>query len=436
MTRKPFAFVAAGSLIAIALNMAVPNGAVAQSAAPSLSSSICSTGDLYDVIAVYNFDSPNYRAADSIPLGVKSYLAQLLIGRLNACAALAGQTVARSACSPSQSQTDPRTLWEQLKFCEGVLGRQPQERPLIATQEPTFYVLLSIGAPSAGPSGGSSGGSSSSKPPSAGGGGGGGSKGGSGPATGSTTTGSSVDNPASFLLFTIANRLERDVCARSAISMQECNSRHPVAVVPESYWTLEDFRAQCLEDPYVPNDPGNPFGVGQNAPAGHGTLGAVVLNGSTVTVDGTFAIFTIYGSSEANYAAQVVTCNSSGGPALANVWSDNISGSNKTTAISFFPIALGGVLLASNATAHEAVAPQPNPSSAPNSVGPYITYQNDVAVGTFLGNTSGLALGNPSSAQTLRHSFESWAGKFANDLNSFCKVQGAQGVCKALKLPG
>jgi hypothetical protein len=218
--------------------------------------------------------------------------------------------------------------------------------------------------------------------------------------------------------------------------MQDCNVRHPVAVVPESYWTLEDFRAQCLEDPYLPNDPGNPFGVGQNAPAGRGTLGAIVLNGSTVSVDGTFAIFTVYGSSEANYAAQLVTCNSNGGPALANVFSDNISGSNKTTAISFFPLALGGVLLASNATAHEAVAPAPNPSSSPNSVGSYITYQNDVAVGTFLGNTSGLTLGNPSSAQTFRHSFESWAKTFANDLNGFCKLQAAQAVCKALKLPG
>jgi hypothetical protein len=433
MTRKAFALVAAGSLIAVALNMAAPSGAVGQSAAPSLSSSICTTADLYDIIAVYNFDSPNYRSAESIPQGVKSYLAQLLIGRLNACAALAGQAAARSACTPGQGQADPRTLWEQLKFCEGVLGRQPQERPLIATQEPTFYVLLSIGAPSAGPSSG--GGSVATKPANAGGGGGGGGKGGSGPASGSTATGSSVDNPSSFLLFIIAQHLERDVCTRSGISIQECNARHPVAVIPESSWTLEDFRAQCLEDPYVPNDPGNPFGIGQNASAGHGTLGAVVLNGSTVSVDGTFAIFTVYGSSEANYAAQVVTCNSTGGPALANVWSDNISGSNKTTAISFFPLALGGVLLASNATAHEAVAPAPNPSSAPNSVGNFITYQNDVAVGTFLGNTSGLTLGNPSSAQTLRHSFESWAGKFANDLNAFCKLQAAQGVCKALKLP-
>ena len=314
MTRKAFALVAAGSLIAVALNMAGPSGAVAQSAAPSLSSSICTTSDLNDIVAVYNFDSPNYRSAESIPQGVKSYLAQLLIGRLNACAALAGQTAVRSACTTGQSQADPRALWEQLKFCEGALGLQPHERPLIATQEPTFYVLLSIGAPGAGPSGG--GGSGATKPANAGGGGGGG-KGGSGPASGSTATGSTVDNPASFLLFLIAQRLENDVCARSGISMQDCNVRHPVAVVPESYWTLEDFRAQCLEDPYLPNDPGNPFGVGQNAPAGRGTLGAVVLNGSTVSVDGTFAIFTVYGSSEANYAAQLVTCNSSGGPALA-----------------------------------------------------------------------------------------------------------------------
>jgi len=430
MTRQAFAIVAALGL-ALTINATMTTNAFgAQSAVPTLSSSICGTGDIANIISVYNFDSPAYRGPQMVPPGVKSYLAELLIGRLNACATLAGQTAAKHACTPGVRESDPRVLWEQLKFCEGILGLGAHEQPLIATQEPTFYVLLSIGA---GP-GGAPGGTSQSKPSAAGQGGGGG-KGGSGPASGSTSTGSVVDNPAYFLLFIVAQRLESDVCSRSHISFADCAAQHPVAVVPESTWNLEDFRSQCLDDPYVPNDPANPYGVGQNTPAGHGTIGAVVLNGSTVAVDGTFAIFTVYGSSEANFAAQVIGCNSGGGPALSTIWSNNISGSNKTTAISFFPVALAGTLLAANSAAHEVAAPAPNPSSSPNAVNTFVTYQNDVALGTFAANTSGLTLGNPSSGQTFRHTFESWTAKFAIDLNAFCKLQQSQNVCKALKLP-
>jgi|GEM_PF-5545332 len=431
MRQKAFAFVVAAVMLACSLGISPYTGAdAATSAAQSLPMATCNSADLTNIVAVYNFDSPNYRSTEGLPQGVRSYLAGLLTSRLNACATLAGPA-AKSACTPNGGQRDPRALWEQLEFCEGILGLGPQAQPLVAAQEPTFYVLLSVGA---GP-GGSPGGTSQAKAAAPSGGGGGG-KGGSGPATGSTATGSSVDNPAYFLLFVIAQRLERDVCARSNISKEDCDAQHPVAVVPESTWNLEDFRTQCLDDPYVPNDPNNPFGTGQSAAAGHGTLGAIVLNGSTVTADGTFAIVTIYGSSEANFAAQAVSCNSGAAPNLSTVWSDNISDGNKTTALSFFPIALAGTLLEANSAAHAAAVPAPNPSSSPNQLSTFISYQNSVALGTFAANTSNLALGNPSSGLTFRHTFEGWASKLAANLNAFCKLRPTQNLCKAFKLPG
>ncbi len=425
MTQKAFAFVAACCLIA--LSVAGPVGA--QSSGQALSTSICGTGDLDDIIAIYGFDSPTYKGPPaSVPAGVKSYLSQLLTGRLQTCAAQAGPAAA--ACSPAPRESDPHALWEQLKFCEGVLGLQPSDKsgdPLVVAQEPTFYVVLGVGAGT----GGSPGGQSTS-----GGGSSGGKSGGGGAATGSTATGSSVDNPAYFLLFLVAQRFERDVCARSGISVQECDAQHPVAVLPESTWNLEDLRTQCASDPYVANDPSNPYGSpGERTPAGHGTLGAIVLNGSTVTADGTFAVFTVYGSSEANYSAQVVNCNGGSAPFLSTVWSDNISNGNKTTALSFFPLALAGTLLAAHSAAKEASLPAPGPSSSPNVLSTYISYQTDVALGTFAASSSSLTLGNPSSGLTFRHTFEAWATSLANNLNAFCKVQSSQNVCKALKLP-
>ncbi|HXW50453.1 MAG TPA: hypothetical protein VEJ41_00565 [Candidatus Acidoferrales bacterium] len=436
MSQKAFAFLIAIVVVAVGF-MAPPLSPVvsaAQSVSPVLSTATCTTEDLSQIVAVYNFDSPQYRAApENLPVGVRSYLAGLLTGRLNSCAALAGPTAAKSACTPNAGQRDPHELWEQLEFCQGILGLGPQAQPLVAAQEPTFYVLLSIGAGPGGPPAGT--GSKATSTGSTGGGSSGGKGGGSGPATGSTATGSSVDSPSYFLLFVIAQKLERDVCARSGISVEDCDSQHPVAVIPESTWNLEDFQAQCINDPYIPNDPNNPYGTtGQAASAGHGTLGAIVLNGSMVTADGTFAVVTIYGSSEANYAAQVVNCNTST-PNLQTVWSDNISDGNKTTALSFFPIALAGTLLEANSAAHEVSQPAPNPSSSPSQLNTYITYQNDVAIGTFAAATQGLTLGNPSSGLTFRHTFEGWATKLATNLNEFCKSHTSQSVCRALKLP-
>jgi hypothetical protein len=424
MKRKAFAIVAACSIIATLTADAFG----AQSPSLSLSTSICSSSDLDDVVAVYNFDSPTYKSApEPVPAGVQSYLAQLLTGRLQACAARSGSATAASACSPAPRESDPHKLWQQLKFCEAILGLAPSTKsadPLVQSQEPTFYVVLGVGAGSGGAPGGQSGGSS----------GGGGSKGGA--ATGSTSTGSSVDNPSYFLLFLVAQRLERDVCARSGVSLLACDAQHPVAVLPESTWNLEDLRAQCAADPYVPNNPNNPYGaLGDGTPAGHGTIGAVVLNGSTVTADGTFAVVTVYGSSEANYSAQVVECAAGSAPFLSTVWSDNISDGNKTTALSFFPLALAGTLLAARSAARVAAAPAPNPSSSPNVLNNFLSYQTDVALGTFAANSSGLTLGNPSSALTFRHTFEAWATTLAHNLNAFCVGKSSQNVCRALKLP-
>jgi hypothetical protein len=426
MTQKAFAIVAVWILIATLTAGAV----AAQDSSQALPTSICSTGDLNDVVGVFNFDSPTYKNPESVPAGVRSYLSDVLTKRLQACAAQAGP----AACTPAKGERDPRALWRQLQFCEGLVGlKRPKARePLVAAQEPTFYVLLAIGAGTASPP------AASSPAKSGGGGAGGGASSGGkgGAATGSTATGSTLDSPNSFLLFLIAQRLERDMCSRSGVSLHDCDAQHPVAVIPEASWNLEDLRAQCQEDPYVPNDPTNPYGSqGQRTPAGHGTLGAIAINGSTVTADGTFAVVTVYGSSEANYAAQAVDCRSGAGAPLATVWSDNISNGNKTTALSFFPIALAGAILTAHWAARSAALPAPNPSSSPNVLSSFINYQTDIALGTFAANTSGLTLGNPSSGLTFRHTFEAYANALADNLNAFCTLQASQNVCKALKLP-
>jgi hypothetical protein len=424
--RKFFAIIALFGLIGpLPASAAGP-----QAASHALSTSACTTDDLNDIVAVYNFDSPAYKgAAEPVPSGVKSYLAQLLIDRLHTCSSHVG-AAAGAACSPGPNDGDPRALWKQLKFCVAAmtLAHPPKPDPLITAQEPTFYVLLAIGGGPPSGSGGTSAAKSSSTSASG--------KSGGGSATGSTATGSAVDNPADFLLFLVAQRLERDICARDGISAAACDAQRPVAVIPEANWTLEDLQSQCNGDPYVANDPNNPYGArGDAAPAGHGTLGAVVLNGSTVTADGTFAVFTVYGSSEANYTAQVLDCKSGSPPFLSAVWSANISNGNKTTALSFFPLALAGTLIAANSAARSASAPAPGPSSAPSDLGKFISYQTDIALGTFAANSSGLTLGNPSSGLTFRHTFEAWANSLANDLNAYCRAQASQNVCKALKLP-
>jgi hypothetical protein len=56
-------------------------------------------------------------------------------------------------------------------------------------------------------------------------------------------------------------------------------------------------------------------------------------------------------------------------------------------------------------------------------------------LGTFAANSSGLTLGNPSSALTFRHTFEAWATTLAHNLNAFCVGKSSQNVCRALKLP-
>jgi hypothetical protein len=410
MIRKVFAFVAsAGFVIASCF------GALgAQGAAKGLPTAVCTSHDLESVVAVYNFGSPDYqRAAQTVPAGVRSYLGSVIASRLKACTAIGGAQIG-TACVPPKGETDAQALWRQLKFCEGALGLDdpPAATPLVTAQEPTLYVILGVGA---GPGGASAGGGKVG--------------GGGGAATGSTSTGSSVDSSSSFLMFIVAQRLQHDLCQRA--STQNCDVQHPVAVVPESGWNVEDLRTQCAADPYVPTDPANPYGPR----GGHGTLGAIVLNGSILTVDGTFAILTVYGSSEANYTTEAVQCKTAGAdPSLTSIWSANISGSNKTTALSFFPLALAGTLIEARAAARTSTLPQPNASASPNVLNSYYAYQTDVALGTFASNTSGLTLGNPSSAQTLRHSFEAFAGFLEKDLEAYCAAQSDEDLCKALKL--
>jgi hypothetical protein len=436
LRRKALAVIAACSALFVSLASSKPT---ASAPAAAISDATCQTGDLEEIMAIYGTSPEPKLTPAPIPSHARSYLAQLLAQRLNACARELGS--AGSACIPDRSErSDPRALWRQLSLCKGLveLPNYTRERVipsvLVYAAEPTIYVLLGSGAPS-GPPPPSSAGSSSHG-------------GGGGAASGSTATGSAVDNPDAFLLFLLAQHLENSICERAVRPQPDpsdrrtidaidagCQANHDrytrVAVVAESQWTVEDFRAQCIEDPYS-NQPG------KTSAGPHGTVGGIILNGAIVTHDGTFNILTVTGGSEANFTAQVVDCTGGDAarpPLLSAVWSDNISDGNKTTAFSLFPVALAGTILEARWAARAASLPAPNPSSSPGILGAYVDYETGVAFGTFAGAASGLTIGNPSSGLTLRHSFEAWSRDFTGNLYGFCESQGAgvqPPICVAL----
>src|SRR5579859_1786382 len=131
MTNKILALVIIIGIMAAAFSTAAPAGAgsAPHPAAQTLSTSNCTTDDLNDIVAVYGFDSSTYKsAAPTVPEGVKSYLARLLTTRLGTCASQAGASAAK-ACSPGARETDPRALWQQLRFCVGVVALEHPVKP-------------------------------------------------------------------------------------------------------------------------------------------------------------------------------------------------------------------------------------------------------------------------------------------------------------------
>lgn len=127
----------AAALVAAALT-AVTLGAPGALAAPlALEPNTCSTAQLSDVMAIY-LTAPTPRATPMpIPAGTSSYLSKLLRSRLAACSRLLGAARA-PACRPSGSEyDDPRLLWTQLRFCDGIVNPPaPPASPVIAWNLP------------------------------------------------------------------------------------------------------------------------------------------------------------------------------------------------------------------------------------------------------------------------------------------------------------
>jgi hypothetical protein len=376
------------------------------------------------------------------------------------------------------------------------LSYQNQPAQLLFTADrPTAYVLMAAGGPgtsSTGSSGGSSGSGGSGKSGGGGGGGGGGS------AT------SSVDSPSGLLLFMIAQRLQNSVCrvndlfhsnstdasetpdsrtgsyvdgtiptpamrdnrpGRAPETSGPCNfnriasasppatSRYsvpPLAVVPEGQWTIEDFRNQCVGDPYIDDTTD-----GTSHP--HGTVAGIILNGAITTRDGAFHFFALGGGSEAEFGAEVVTCGTPretpGPPNNVSVWSDLISSGTRTERLSMFPFALTGAIIAANLTAKASYNQNPTTAGAPTGASlaaAQAAFQQTntslsvgQAIGSFAQGLTQLTFGNPSSALTLRKTFDKWASEFNEHLVVFCTIKakaaasGAKGndLCGYLTTP-
>src|SRR5581483_11952543 len=345
------------------------------------------------------------------------------------------------------------------RYCSPLLATalalQNSPQPVLYTaSRPTLYVLMASGgaAPAASSQSGNSSGSKSS-----------------GGATAGSAMSAAVDNPDALLLYMIAQRLQSSVCTIAATTphkpgtipapydndnvpgivaqtsspcaYKEDNGKPTatdavpaLAVVPESEWTIEDFRAQCAEDPYVAV-PG----------AGHGTVAGIILNGAITSRDGAFRLFTIAGGTEADFGAELVTCeapqNSQSPPNNVAEWSDLISSGTTTHRLSMFPIAAAGAIMAANLTAKSSynVSPTVSGTAASNALTAFEKTNTSLAVGQGLGQFaagfSTLTFGNPGSALTLRPTFEKWASEFNQHFVAFCLAQGkvAPNVCAYIK---
>jgi hypothetical protein len=297
-------------------------------------------------------------------------------------------------------------------YC-GPLLSEASPTPLFLTRKPTLYVLIGNGG---------------TKP--------------SGTAPGSVSTSSvapsaSVDNPQALLLFLIAQRLQNSFCTRLLkhpvpIDNRACGDsqdelQSKIVVLPESQWDIEDYNNQCAADPLVSGTKEGRTGLES------GTIGAILLNGSITYQDGIFYVAYVTGGTEANYSAEVVSCE---GPTNNLILADNISAGKKTSRVSLFPIAVAGALLQANLTAKTAFLPTNLVNAPIGSQQSYAAAENGEAIGTFATNLSSVILGNPSSSRTLRSTFEQWALDFDEDLKTFCKSPDRhEGFCGALSLP-
>ena len=226
-------------------------------------------------------------------------------------------------------------------------------------------------------------------------------------------------------------------CAYDRIRDQAAGGLIPsVSVVPETAWNEEDFRNQCAGDPYTES------AQNDHSWSASGTLAGVVINGAIVTRDGAFHIITVGGGSEADFGAEVITCNKDtlgpGPPTNGVLWTDLISSGTHTERASLFLPAAAGAYEAALLTAKAGYNQNPIPSTTTTVVtgmktttttiqGQSTNYQQantslliGSALGTFIQGLTSLTLGNPSPALTLRSTFEKWANEFNQHLLVAC----------------
>jgi hypothetical protein len=338
-------------------------------------------------------------------------------------------------CDPKaavRDDDDPNVVATLLNsYCGGLAAFRPEApyqlsaaQLLYVAKAPTIYVIMSAGGgrPSSADSGSDSSSGTASSAPSALG-----APIASGPSvTAPATTPSAANsNNDNMMLYLVARRLREAYCARTGMLTRdgECDTSRMLAepaesprrlsVVPESQWKIEDFRTQCAGDPYI---------AGPEGRGGHGTIGAIILNGSTSTQDGAFKFAVVTGRSEVNYTAEVLSCDAltDQAPFAQQLWAENITRSKSTQAFSFYLPALIGALMAVNVTSKSAFIPQPVLNAPSSAVQQFTNFQVYSTLGTFAANSSGLVIGNPNSAISMRNSYEQLADQIVRSFNAAC----------------
>lgn len=348
-------------------------------------------------------------------------------------------------CNPDQinDQDDPNVVATLLNsYCAGLVALRPPApfqataaQLLFTARNPTLYVVTSSGGllPSSATSTPSSGSGTDATQPATN----------PNPVSLSVSVGSS--NPTTptagntnldaLLLFKIARQIQDDYCVALAGSFVDskthrCNDQkvlsdgpeRPLAVVPEGQWTLEDLRTQCVGDPYV------------DSPAPHGTLGAIVINGTTSTQDGSFLVALVRGGAAAHYTAEVLGCrdalDGSVSSPVEQLWNSKISSSVNRSRVSFFLPALVTTVVAANVTAKSVFLPQPT-VGAPNSlITQYSSAQVAGALGSFAAGTAGYVFGNPHSGIAVRDALDTVAHEVGASFATACKRYHDLQLCK------
>jgi hypothetical protein len=296
---------------------------------------------------------------------------------------------------------------------------------------PTIYVLFGYGGTSPGTG-------TSSKPGSSSGG-------------GSGNAAAQTDNQDGLLLVLVASRLQAEICkientSQTLISVpgktvgtsKPCQNPIPAyLVIPETNWTVEDFRNQCIADPYV---------RASGAVREHGTLGGVVMNGAITSQDGSFQLFRVLGATEANFASELINCDApnpqpdetqASRTQTSMLWGEIISSGSDTKRLSLFPFAVAGAWIGANLTAKEQYinGPISNAQSATQQANTGLVI--GAAIGSFASGLSSLTVGNPNSGLTLRKTFERLADELQTDLSSVCGSEPikSRDVCIPFQAP-